>query len=149
MAGPRETTPSEGARTPATPRDTVESDSSSPSAYTVSFSAPWIVRGVETTQDAINIAVAEVGKRVRRTDSSIQRVDITVQHLGCHRCETTTDAVLSIAETALVGLVLTADVTATDPDTAETTALRALGPHLPETPLARIDVTRAASSSHE
>jgi uncharacterized protein (UPF0212 family) len=115
----------------------------------ISLSAPWIVRGVETNQDAINIAVAEVGKRVQFTDSSIQRVDIAVQQLGCHGCRATTDAVLSIAETALVGLVLTGDVIATDSTAAETTALRALGPHLPETPLARIDVTRAASSSLE
>jgi hypothetical protein len=35
--------------------------------YQVSLSVPWIVRSAPAAQDAINIAVSEVGKRVQQS----------------------------------------------------------------------------------
>jgi uncharacterized protein (UPF0212 family) len=105
------------------------------------FSASWIVRGVETTQDAINIAVSEVGTRVASAGGAIRYIDITVQQIGCHSCGTGSEALLLVSETALVGLFLKIVVDAEDPDTAEKIARREVGPHLDNTPLASVDVT--------
>lgn len=122
----------------------VPENHSHPSQYAVVFSVPWTVRGAETGQDAINIAVSEVGKRVSSAGECARNVDISVQKLGCKQCETETDALLLVSETALVGLLLEVEVNAPDSKTAETVARRAIGPHLHDTPLTSVNISPAA-----
>ncbi|WP_425504796.1 DUF555 domain-containing protein [Salinigranum marinum] len=122
----------------------VPGNHSRPSQYVVVFSIPWIVRGAETGQDAINIAVSEVGKRVSSASECARNVDISVQELGCNQCETGTDALLLVSETALVGLLLEVEVDAPDSKTAETVARRAIGSQLHDTPLTSVNIFPAA-----
>lgn len=117
-----------------------------PDGVPVAFSLPWVVRGAETPQDAINIAVSEVGKHISGVGRPIQRVDLAVQQLCCGGCPRADDAVLLVAGTALVGLELTAVVEAT-PSTAETVAKRRLGPALPETPLTTVQHSTDSAAS--
>lgn len=103
----------------------------------VALSLPWIVKGAETPQDAINIAVSEVGKHISGVGKPILRVDLDVQQLSCGGCRRVDDAVLVVSGTALVGLELTAVVEAT-PSAAVSVAKRRLGPALPGTPLTTV-----------
>jgi len=111
--------------------------------YTVVSSLGWVVRGAETGQDAINIAVSEVGKRVSSTGEQIRSVDISVQQIGCNSCGIGSDALLLVSETALIGLFLEVEVDAEDPETAEKIARREVGPHLHNTPLVSVDIAPA------
>jgi uncharacterized protein (UPF0212 family) len=111
--------------------------------YTVVFSIGWVVRGAHTGQDAINIAVSEVGKRVGSTGEQVRTVDISVQRIGCNSCEIGSDALLLVSETALVGLLLKVEVDAEDSETAEKIARRQVGPHLHNTPLTSVDIAPA------
>lgn len=108
----------------------------------VAFSLPWTVTRAKSGQDAINIAVSEVGKRVNQSSKRIRKTDISVQSIGCPDCSATSDALLLVSNTALVGLTLTTEVQATSPEDADRLARRELGPLLPETPLTTIDVDR-------
>lgn len=111
--------------TTATPRDW----------YEVSYSIPYIAQSVNTSQDAINIAVSELGKRVAKTSPTIRNADISVQTLDCASCGTETEAVLVVSGSALVGLLLTVEVQARSLDESGRVGLHELGPHLPDTPL--------------
>ena len=107
--------------------------------YEVTFSLPWIVKQVESGQDAINIAVSEVGKRVTPATAPIRNIDISVQEICCGDCESTTDALLLVSKTALVGLLLTMEVQGTTPEEAERAARRKIGPHLEDAPLTAVN----------
>jgi len=115
-------------------------ESSPPTGHVVVFSLGWVVQGAETGQDAINIAVSEVGKRIGSTDERIRSVDISVQRLGCNSCGSGSDALLLVSETALVGLFLEVEVATEDPKTAETISRREVGPNLHNTPLDPVDI---------
>jgi uncharacterized protein (UPF0212 family) len=108
-------------------------------SFGVVFSMPWLVQGVSTGQDAINIAVSEVGKRVSSGGQHVKRVDIDVQHVGCLGCGSGSEALLLVGGTALVGLLLEVVVATPDAERAETFARRELGPNLPDTPLVTVE----------
>jgi uncharacterized protein (UPF0212 family) len=106
----------------------------------VTFSLPWIVRGADTGQDAINIAVSEVGKRISAASDRTRNCNIEVQSLGCNECNSRTEALLLVSKTALVGLFVTLEVQAKSAEEAEQRARREIGPHLEDTPLTSVDV---------
>lgn len=110
--------------------------------YEVTFSLPWIVKKVDSGQDAINIAVSEVGKRVTPATRPIRKIDISVQEIRCGDCETTTDALLLVSKTALVGLLLTMEAQGSTPEEAERVARREVGTRLEETPLTTVTSRR-------
>jgi hypothetical protein len=110
--------------------------------YEVSFSLPWIVKQVESGQDAINIAVSEVGKRVTPASPPIRNIDISVQEIRCGDCESTTDALLLVSKTALVGLLLTMEVQGATPEKAERIARKEIGTRLEEIPLTTVSRRR-------
>ncbi len=103
--------------------------------YEVTFSVPWIVHNVATAQDAINIAVAELGKRVARAGGAIRNADISVQSVPCSDCGNEMDVSVVVSGEALVGLLLTVEVRASSLEESGTIGQRELGPHVPDTPL--------------
>ena len=116
--------------------------------YWVTLSVPWLVRGANAIQDAINIAVSEAGKRVSEADAPhVHHCDITIQSLSCTACGTPMEAVLVVAETALVGLTLKCTVTAPTPEDAKQTTRRELGAAFDGTPLVPVGTVRAEPRS--
>jgi uncharacterized protein (UPF0212 family) len=103
--------------------------------HEVTFSIPWIVHGVATAQDAINIAVAELGKRVAQAGGAIRNADISVQTVPCGDCGNEMDVSVVVSGEALVGLLLTVEVQASCPEESGIIGQRELGPHVPDTPL--------------
>jgi uncharacterized protein (UPF0212 family) len=111
--------------------------------FRVTLSIPWLVRGVDSVQDAVNIAVSEVGRRVATAETTpVSTGEITVQTLSCTNCGVTTEAALVVSETALVGLALECTVTAQSPDDAESTVRRELGSEFEDVPLVPIESVR-------
>ncbi|WP_152043501.1 DUF555 domain-containing protein [Salinigranum salinum] len=149
MAG-RESTPDSatddatfgGSRGNASEASSPSSEPESNGWYRVTFSIPWIVRWAESGQDAINVAVSEVGKRVTPTSDLIRNVDISVQDINCANCGTSSDAVQLVTDTALVGLVLTVEAQAIRREKAEAVARREIGPNLPDISLTTINPKR-------
>ena len=112
--------------------------------YWVTLSVPWLVRGAHAVQDAINIAVSEVGTRVSEADTThVDHCDISIQTISCTTCGTPMEAVLVVAETALVGLTLECAVTAQSTEDAEQTSRRELGTAFDDTPLVLVGTVRA------
>ena len=99
----------------------------------MTFSIPSTVKKIDSGQDAINIAVSEVGKRITPAKDPIREIDISVQQIRCADCETSTDAMLMVSKTGLVGLLLTME-----DEEAITAAKREIGPKLPEIPLTAV-----------
>jgi uncharacterized protein (UPF0212 family) len=74
------------------------------SNYRAVMEVAWLVRDVDTMDDAIGIAVSEAGRRLNEAD--LQYVDIEVGLAECPACGEPFDAGFLAASTALVGLVL-------------------------------------------
>ena len=107
--------------------------------YEITFSVPWIVHNVTTAQDAINIAVAELGKRVAKAGDLIRNANISVQSACCSGCETEMDVATVVSGRALVGLLLTVEVRASCPEESGIIGQREIGPHVPDTPLTLVE----------
>jgi uncharacterized protein (UPF0212 family) len=108
--------------------------------YQVSLTVPWIVRNVPAAQDAINIAVSEVGKCVQRAPKKqVRDCEITVQKLSDAQGQQTSEAVLVVANTALVGLLLNCEVYAGNHSEAEVAARREIGEEFEAVPLVPVD----------
>jgi uncharacterized protein (UPF0212 family) len=114
--------------------------------FQLTFSVPWLVRGAKQPQDAINITISEVGKQLAAVEDPIRDTDITIQQVTCTECGASTEGLLLVSETALVGVLLTVTLRAGAAAKAEALARRAIGPHLPDTPLTTVDVSRTSSS---
>ncbi len=71
--------------------------------YLVVLQAAWIVRNVKTVRDAMNIAVAEAGKKL---SPDLDYVKIDVGETACPKCGAALKSVFMVANMALVGLVL-------------------------------------------
>ena len=76
--------------------------------YHVVMEAAWLVRDVETVDDAIGVAVSEAGDRLNNMD--LEYVEIEVGVTGCPVCEEPFDSAFLAAETAIVGLLLEMDI---------------------------------------
>lgn len=72
--------------------------------YLVVMEAAWLVRNVESVDDAIGIAVSEAGRRLN--DQDLEYVEVAVGSTPCPACGEPFDSAYVAAETALVGLVL-------------------------------------------
>jgi len=71
--------------------------------YLVVLQAAWIVRKAKSLRDAMNIAVAEAGKRL---NPDLDFVKIDVGDTACPKCGAPLKSVFMVAGTALVGLVM-------------------------------------------
>ena len=70
--------------------------------YLVVLQGAWIVRNAKSVKDAMNIAVAEAGKRLH---PDLDFVDIDVGVTQCPKCGETFKSAFMVSKTALVGLV--------------------------------------------
>ncbi|MBP2132969.1 uncharacterized protein (UPF0212 family) [Methanomicrobium sp. W14] len=73
------------------------------SDYLVTLESAWIVKDVDTLDDAIGIAISEAGKRL---NPSAKFVDIEIGQLICPFCEEALNNALVVANMGLVGLIL-------------------------------------------
>lgn len=71
--------------------------------YLVELEAAWIIRDVQTLDDAIGIAISEAGKRL---NPSAKFVEIEIGQIECPFCENELNNALLVANTGLVGLTL-------------------------------------------
>lgn len=71
--------------------------------YDVLLEAAWLVHDVESSEDAMAIALSEAGKRL---NPKLDYVEVDVGTLSCASCGDEFMSVFSVANTALVGLSL-------------------------------------------
>lgn len=107
--------------------------------FAVALEAAWLVREVETVDDAIGVAVSEAGKRLN--DADLQYVEVDVGATGCPACGEPFDSAYLAAETALVGLALELEVfNAENEEHAARIAQSEIGGALRDVPLSVVEV---------
>ncbi len=107
--------------------------------YHVTLQAPYIVKNVEDVEDAIGVAVSNLGKLLNK--KNMDYVDIDVGLTICPKCGEPIDCVLVVARTAIVGILLSMKVfNAESPEHAVRIAKSSLGRTLRDIPLEIVDV---------
>ena len=105
--------------------------------YQVRLTLPWVVPGAPGVQDAINIAVAEVGRRADA--SAVRSADISVQDVACPSCSWEMEAVLCTHGYAMVVLDITVEIEANSVEESTTLVKRELGSRMKDIPLTVVD----------
>ena len=107
--------------------------------YHVTLQAPYIVKNVEDVEDAIGVAVSNIGKTLNK--KNMDYVDIDVGLTICPKCGEPIDCVLVVARTAIVGILLSMKVfNAESSEHAVRIAKSSLGRALKDIPLEVVDV---------
>lgn len=107
--------------------------------YHVTLQAPYIVKNVEDVEDAIGVAVSNIGKILNKRN--MDYVDIDVGLTICPKCGEPIDCVLVVARTAIVGILLSMKIfNAESPEHAVRIAKSSLGRTLKDIPLEVVDV---------
>ena len=115
--------------------------------YTVTMEAAWLVKDIESVNDAMGVAIAEAGKRL---NPQHDYVEIDVGTTYCPSCNEPFDSVFMSANTALVGLILDMRVfDAENEEHAARIAKSVIGRALKNIPLNVIDVTELAHSEEQ
>jgi uncharacterized protein (UPF0212 family) len=114
--------------------------------YEIQLSVPWIVAGASGVQDAINIAVAEVGKRTKSTKA--RSAEIIVQDVACPSCGYEMEAALCTTDFALVVLTVIVEMPAGSLEESDRIAKRELGVRMKDIPLTVLE-TRAVDEADE
>lgn len=108
--------------------------------YLVILQGAWIVRKAKSVRDAMNIAVAEAGKRL---SPDLDFVEIDVGDTECPKCHEPLKSVFMVAGTALVGLIFEMKVfNAQSEEHAARIAKYEIGKRLQRVPLEVIEVRR-------
>ena len=106
--------------------------------YIVTLEAAWLVKSVDTVEDAMNIAISEVGKSL---NPDLNFVEIEVGTTRCPACAEVFDSVFMAAGTALVGILLEMKVyDAESEEHAARIAKSTIGKALKSTPLDVVEV---------
>ncbi len=106
--------------------------------YLVTLEAAWIVKDVDSVEDAMNIAISEVGKQL---NPDLNFVEIEVGTTNCPACAEAFDSVFMAAGTALVGILLEMRVfDAESEEHAARIAKSTIGKALKSVPLDVVDV---------
>jgi uncharacterized protein (UPF0212 family) len=106
--------------------------------YRVTLEAAWLVKDIETVDDAMGVAIAEAGKRL---NPQLEYVEINIGTTYCPSCEEPFDSVFMAADTALVGLILEMRVfDAENDEHAARIAKSVIGKALKNIPLSVIEV---------
>jgi uncharacterized protein (UPF0212 family) len=112
--------------------------------YTVTMEAAWLVKDIESVDDAMGVAIAEAGKRL---NPQLEYVEIDVGTTYCPSCNEPLDSVFMSANTALVGLMLEMRVfDAENEEHAARIAKSVVGKALKNVPLNVIEVTELGNS---
>ncbi len=112
--------------------------------YLVTLEAAWLVKSVESVEDAMNIAISEVGKQL---NPDLNFVDIEVGTTRCPACGEAFDSVFMAAGTALVGILLEMKVyDAESEEHAARIAKSTIGKVLKSVPLDVMDVVEFEGS---
>ena len=108
------------------------------SNYIVTLEAAWLVKSVESVEDAMNIAISEIGKML---NPDLNFVEIEVGTTSCPACGEAFDSVFMAAGTALVGILLEMKVyDAENEEHGARIAKSTIGKALISTPLDVVDV---------
>ncbi|MDD2438772.1 MAG: DUF555 domain-containing protein [Methanosarcinaceae archaeon] len=106
--------------------------------FHVVLEAAWLVRDVQTADDAIGVAVSEAGKRL---NPKLDFVEVDIGSTFCPACGEAFSSVFIAANTALVGLVFEMKVfDAESAEHAERIAKSVIGKSLRDIPLKVIEV---------
>lgn len=107
--------------------------------YRVTLEAAWLVKDIESVDDAMGVAISEAGKRL---NPQLDYVDIDIGTTYCPSCNEPFDSVFMAANTALVGLMLVMRVfDAENEEHAARIAKSVIGKVLKNIPLNVIEVT--------
>ncbi len=106
--------------------------------YIVTLEAAWLVKDVDSVDDAMNIAISEIGKLL---NPDLNFVDIEVGTTSCPACGEAFDSVFMAAGTALVGILLEMKVyDAESEEHAARIAKSTIGKAMKNTPLDVVSV---------
>lgn len=106
--------------------------------YIVTLETAWIVKSVESVEDAMNIAISEVGKQL---NPDLNFVEIEVGSTSCPACGEAFDSVFMAAGTAIVGIILEMKVyDAESEEHAARIAKSTIGKALKSAPLDVVDI---------
>jgi hypothetical protein len=106
--------------------------------YHVTLEAAWLVRDVQSADDAIGVAIAEAGKHL---NPKLDFVEVDIGTTFCPACKEPISSVFLAANTAIVGLVLQMKVfDAETEEHASRIAKSVIGRALRDVPLSVIDV---------
>ncbi|AKB85524.1 DUF555 domain-containing protein [Methanococcoides methylutens] len=106
--------------------------------FHVTLEAAWLVRDVQTADDAIGVAIAEAGKRL---NPQLDYVEVDVGTTFCPACNEPFGSVFIAANTAIVGLVLEMKVfDAESAEHASRIAKSVIGRALRDVPLNVVEV---------
>lgn len=115
--------------------------------YIVTLEAAWLVKSVESVEDAMNIAISEVGKLL---NPDLSFVEIEVGTTRCPACSEAFDSVFMAAGTALVGVLLEMKVyDAESREHAARIAKSTIGKVLRNTPLDVVEVEEFGEEKKE
>lgn len=115
--------------------------------YIVTLEAAWLVKSVESVEDAMNIAISEVGKLL---NPDLSFVEIEVGTTRCPACSEAFDSVFMAAGTALVGILLEMKVyEAESREHAARIAKSTIGKVLRNTPLDVVEVEEFGEEKKE
>ena len=118
--------------------DNLQPERAGMSNYLVVMEAAWLVRDVNSIDDAIGVAVSEAGKRLNQQDMDYVEVDVGAT--GCPACGEPFDSAFIAADTALVGLVLEMEVFNADSEEhAQRIAKSEVGGTLRDVPLSVVE----------
>lgn len=106
--------------------------------FIVTLEAAWLVKSVDSVEDAMNIAISEVGKLL---NPDLNFVEIEVGTTSCPACGEAFDSVFMAASTALVGILLEMKVyDAESEEHGARIAKSTIGKALKNTPLNVVEV---------
>ncbi len=109
------------------------------SDYFVGMEAAYLVREVDSVDDAIGVAVSEAGRRLN--DAGLDRVELEVGGTACPACGEPLDSAFVAAGTAIVALALEIEVYGVDGEEhAARVAKSEVGPALRDTPIEVVHV---------
>lgn len=107
--------------------------------YKVVLEAAWIVRDVESVDDAMSVAISEAGKRL---NPRMDYVEVEVGSTFCPYCGEPFDSVFVVANTGVVGLLLEMKVfNAESKEHAERIAKKEIGKALKDIPLKVVEIS--------
>ena len=108
------------------------------SDYLVLLEGTWLVKDVKSIDDAMSIAISEIGKRL---NPKLKFVDFQISKGNCPICGGGLDKIILVAETALVGIEFGMKVfNANDEKHAAQIAKSVIGQVLRDTSLEVIDI---------